>query len=496
VSLYLRDVRIVDVANHTAGEPIDVRIDDGAITGIAERGTFTPAAADDVRECDGRWLSPGLWDNHVHVDQWAMRSKRVDLERATSAAEAARMMGQALVASPPDAGQPLIGVQFRDGLWPDAPNLSDLDAVSGSTPVVLISADVHAVWLNSAAIELYGPNAHRASDDSSGLFREEQAFALQRLSNTVPAEIVDGWVLEATRQAAKSGVVGIVDLEMSGTIDAWQRRSLRGVGVVRVECGVYPQHLDEMIDRGLRGGQRLSELISVGPFKVITDGSLNTRTAYCFDPYAGMSGEHDHGLMTVPPEELLPLMRRAVAAGFRPAVHAIGDHANALALDAFEELGCTGSIEHAQLLAWQDIPRFAALGVTASVQPEHALDDRDVADRYWAGRTDRAFPLRSLLDAGARLALGSDAPVAPLDPWRAMSAAVSRTRDGREPWHPEQAIAAGEALAASVRTRVAVGQVADLIVTDRDPVSTAAEQLRAMTITATLLAGRFTHDCL
>jgi predicted amidohydrolase YtcJ len=145
-------------------------------------------------------------------------------------------------------------------------------------------------------------------------------------------------------------------------------------------------------------------------------------------------------------------------------------------------------------LAWSDLPRFAALGVTASVQPEHALDDRDVADHYWASRTERAFMLRSLLDAGARLALGSDAPVAPLDPWLAMAAAVGRTREGREPWHPEQTITAGEALAASVRTTVAVGQVADLVVTDLDPVSATAAQLRAMPVSATLLAGSFTHD--
>jgi predicted amidohydrolase YtcJ len=479
-----------------------VRIDGGIITDIAAAGAFAPTAADEVRDLAGRWLLPGLWDNHVHFDQWALRSQRLNLETAASASEVARIVGESLASSPPAAGQPLVGVQFRDGLWPDHPTVRLLDAVSGSIPVVLISADVHAVWLNSAAIALYGMSGDvRARDgakgdrgDTSGLFREEPAFRVQRLSNTVPVDALDRAARLAADAAAKRGIVGIVDLEMGGTIDAWQRRSAGGQGVLRVECGVYPQRLQEMIDRGFRGGQELSELISVGPFKVITDGSLNTRTAYCCDPYEGMSGDHAHGLLTVTPEELLPLMRTAVAANFRPAVHAIGDRANTLALDAFEELGCTGSIEHAQLLARRDIPRFAELGVTASVQPEHALDDRDVADRYWSGRTDRAFMLRSLLDAGARLALGSDAPVAPLDSWLAMAAAVGRTRDGREPWHPEQAITAGEALAASVRTRVAVGQVADLVVTDRDPLTSSADQLREMPVAATLLAGRFTHD--
>jgi predicted amidohydrolase YtcJ len=501
VSLYLRDVRLAVDVTHAAGDSVDLRIDHVVITEIGAPGSFRPRADDEVRLLAGRWISPGLWDNHVHFDQWAMRSQRVDLERSRSAAETARIVGESLLASPPVPGQPLIGVGFRDGLWPDAPSLVVLDAVSGSTPVVLISADVHAVWVNSAAIALYGLDAdadtHTDTDThNGGLFRETQAFEIQRRCTTTSLETIDGWAFQATSEAAQRGVVGIVDLEMGGSVDSWQRRSANGGGSLRVECGVYPQYLDEIIGRGLRGGQQLNELISVGPLKVITDGSLNTRTAYCFDAYEGLTGAHDHGLSTVTLGELVPLMRRGVDAGFRPAVHAIGDHANTMALDAFEEIGCRGSIEHAQLLTWSDLPRFAALGVTASVQPEHALDDRDVADHFWAGRTDRAFMLRSLLDAGARLALGSDAPVAPLDPWVAMAAAVGRTREGREPWHPEQSITAAEALAASVRTSVSVGQVADLVVTDLDPRSATAAQLRTMPVSATLLAGNFTHDWL
>ena len=191
-------------------------------------------------------------------------------------------------------------------------------------------------------------------------------------------------------------------------------------------------------------------------------------------------------------------MRRAHAAGIRPAVHAIGDSANSLALDVFEAVGCTGSIEHAQLLTEADVARFARLGVTASVQPEHALDDRDVADRYWAGRTDRAFRLADLLAAGVTLALGSDAPVAPLDPWLAIAAAVGRTRGDRAAWHPDQAISRQAALAASARGRhaIAVGQPADLAICGIDPFVASIADLRRMPVAATLLGGRFTHNTL
>jgi predicted amidohydrolase YtcJ len=179
-------------------------------------------------------------------------------------------------------------------------------------------------------------------------------------------------------------------------------------------------------------------------------------------------------------------------------VHAIGDRANAIALQAFARTGARGSIEHAQLLDDADVRRFAQLAVVASVQPEHALDDRDVADRYWAGRTRRAFPLRSLLDAGAVLTFGSDAPVAPLDPWLAIGAAVHRTRDQRPRWHPEQEITVAEALAASMATgrpgaALSPGDPADLLVLDADPFTADAGVLRAMPVAATMLGGEWTH---
>jgi predicted amidohydrolase YtcJ len=177
-------------------------------------------------------------------------------------------------------------------------------------------------------------------------------------------------------------------------------------------------------------------------------------------------------------------------------VHAIGDRCNHEVLEVFGRLGIAGTIEHAQLVDVRDMANFGRLGITASVQPEHAMDDRDIADRYWADRVGGAFAFRSLLDSGAMLQLGSDAPVAPLDPWIALSAGVFRSRDGREPWHPEQRIPLDAALAASTRTTVSVGQPADLAVLDADPRSCDAAGLRAMPVAATFVAGRMTWNAL
>ncbi len=460
--MILRNLRL-------GGRVLDLRIEAGVITEIG-------AALGDGDDFDGRWVSPGLWDNHVHFTQWTLTSQRIDLSAATSAEEAA-----ALVAG---AGDLIIGANFRDGLWPDAPSREILDATTGGTPAVLVSADLHSVWLNSAALRQFGHTDH-----PTGLLSENEAFAVHEHLATMPDETVDRWGRTAASEAAARGVVGIVDLEMTWNLDTWQRRVASGHDALRVEFGVYTHDLERAIAQGLRTGRSIDPLVTVGPYKVLTDGSLNTRTAYTWDPYEDGS----HGMLTVPPEKLMPLLQRAAGSGLTPAVHAIGDHANTLALDAFASLGIRGRIEHAQLLSESDYPRFAQLGVEVSVQPEHAMDDRDVSEKYWAGRTARLYPFRSLLDAGATLLFGSDAPVAPLDPWVSMAAAVTRERDGRAPWHPEQRITNAEALAASTRTTVGVGQPADLVITELDPLTTTGEALRRMPVAATLLGGRYTY---
>lgn len=461
------------------GTVTDLVIADGVIVAIDDG-----LHGDEVIDLDGRHLVPGLWDEHVHLSQHAMVQRRVDLSTATSAVEAAQIMA---AAPRPGSDLPFTGYGFRDGLWPDEPTAALLDAFV-TEPTVLVSGDLHCAWLNSAALERFGHAGH-----PTGILREDEAFPIAAALQDVPDDVLDAWVGEAAASAASRGVVGVVDLEMADTIGAWVRRFAAGFSTLRVEAGVYTGQLDAAIAAGHRTGERLGDLLTVGPFKVLIDGSLNTRTAYCVEEYPGL---HSRGLLTVQPAELLALLSKATDAGFVPAVHAIGDEANRLALDAFEQVGVGGRIEHAQLLREADYSRFAELGVAASVQPEHAMDDRDVADRYWAGRTGRAFVLRSLLDAGATLLLGSDAPVAPLDPWVTIAAAVTRSREGREPWHPEQSITVAEAIAASSRTTVEVGQPADLAIVELDPQTASGDELRLMPVAGTLLAGEWTYSAL
>lgn len=469
-------------------DPVDIHLAAGRIVDIAPAEALPRRGA--VLDADGGWLIPGLWDHHVHTVQWALVAQRVGLGEASSAADAAALMGRAPVL---DDGR-RIGTGFRDALWPDAMTLAALDAATGEIPTYLINADVHSVWLNSAAHRREG-----FRPDASGVLREEPAFEISRRLNAADPRVGDRLVRAALELAASRGIVGVVDLDMAWNAEAWARRVDAGFDTTRIRFGIYPDQLERALSEGISSGDALDAagLIRVGALKVITDGSLGTRTAACSHAYP--DDPHNRGVLTVPPDALVELMTRATGGGLECAVHAIGDVANSHALDAFASTGATGTIEHAQLVAHADIPRFGRLGIGASVQPEHAMDDRDLTDTIWATQTGIPYPLRSLAATGANLLFGSDAPVAPLDPWAAMAAAVFRTRDGRPAWQPAEGVDAAIALAASTRggslsgSALFPGDTADLAIVDRDPLAASEPHLRATVVRATMIAGRLTH---
>lgn len=463
-----------------------------------------PARFDEqVIEGGGRWAMPGLWDQHVHMLQWTRTQQRLDLSRTADPADVTRIVGEHIARMPAgESGSTVWGYGYRLAGWSRQPTVAELDAVSGDHPVVLVSGDAHNGWLNSRALRLVGLAPRGAPVDENEWF---SAFA--RLDDLPgAAEETDAAYRTAVSDAAARGVVGIVDMEWGspGYLD-WPERFARGVDRLRVRTATYPDRLEEVIGAGLRSGQELpggGGLLTMGPLKIISDGSLNTRTAYCFEPYADAESlEFPRGKQNCSLEELVRLMRRARESGLETAVHAIGDAAVAAALDAFETTGAPGSIEHAQLVRMADIRRMGRLRVRASVQPAHLLDDRDVTQKCWPDRADRCFPLRDMAEAGVQLSLGSDAPVAPLDPWLAIAAAVHRSADEREPWNPGQSLTVPEALAASTdgQGTLARGTRGDVILLDADPLRlfedtacTSAHML-GVRVAATLVAGRPTH---
>ncbi len=453
-----------------AGPPVDLTVGAGRVLRIQpveDRRAGDPADLESV-DLDGSTVLPGLWDGHVHSRQWALRRHGLDLTLVSSAAAAARR----IVGSGP--GDPVV-IAFGAALMRWTPH-KDLLAEE-SRPVLIQAGDLHSAWLNQPALDLAG-----FSDHPTGLLREADGFAAVAALCARPELQADAWVLESMAEAAARGVVGIVDFEMADNLADWTRRADVGRLPTRVECSI-PRHLAELaVAHGHRTGGVAADRVTVGPVKLFLDGSLTSGTA------ARSPGQPT----LIPPDDVSRLVGELAGHGLQCAIHAIGEQATTVALDAFAGTRGGGRIEHAQLVRITDLPRFAAHDVVASVQPGHLTGDRDL--ELWASRgTTGAYPYAALLAAGARLELGSDAPVVPLDPWATIAAAVQRTADERPPWIAGQRLSVTEALAASTRGRTvpAIGDPADLVVVGadfgRDPTRLAATEVHA-----TMVDGRWT----
>jgi predicted amidohydrolase YtcJ len=443
----------------------------------------------------GRCVLPGFTDSHVHFPTWAVAQGEVRLEGTTSLGEAVERVRDAL---PETSGTWLRGRGWRSGDWSPAvePTKHELDAIAPDRPVALMARDSHSVWLNSAALaradgDLQVPGGVVELDERgepTGVLREESCWQFRdRYIETTDDEYVAA-MRSAMKLAASRGITAVHDKDgWLGALRFWQRLDADDALILRVWQSLPAEKADELAD-----------------VKAFMDGTLGSQTARMLD---------GSGVEITSREGLEEHIRNGARAGFPIAVHAIGDLANRDALDAFEAtrsewkpLGLRQRIEHAQLLAPEDLPRFAELGVAASVQFSHAPSDRDLADRFWAGLDSEPYLFRSLLESGAVLANGSDAPIEELDPLLGIRAGVLRTLDEREAWHSEQALTVEQALHATTvapawlardehrRGKLVPGQLADLVVLDRDPLACDAEELAEVQVVATMLGGIWTHN--
>jgi predicted amidohydrolase YtcJ len=476
--------------------------------GVHETALASPERVD----LGGRCVLPGFCDAHVHFPTWAAALDEVRLEGTRSLDEALARVREALTTAP--EGGWLRGRGWRSGDWSPAvePTRQDLDAIAGDRPVALQARDSHSLWLSSAALALANGDLQVEGGvvevdergEPTGVLREECAWHFRdRYARPSEDELV-----AASRAGLKianaRGVTAVHDKDgWIGALAVFQRLQADGVLSLRVWESHPKDELDALLALPVRGGFG-GELLRLGYVKAFMDGTLGSQTARLLD---------GSGVEITSKEELADAIVRAAGHGFPVAVHAIGDRANRDALDAFEETRSVWSaqrlrprIEHAQLLAPEDLPRFAGLGVAASVQFSHAPSDRDLADRFWTGKTDGAYAFRSLWDSGALLANGSDAPIEELDPWAGVCAGVLRTIDGRPAWHPEQRLTLGEALIATCvnpawlegeerrRGKLLPGYLADLVVVDRDPFDLEPEELPLVKVVATMLGGRWVHN--
>jgi predicted amidohydrolase YtcJ len=386
---------------------------------------------------------------------WALNRGRVELAGLVTQEE---VLARVAAAAPLQGW--IIGQGWDANRWSSPPHRLALDAVQQG-PVYLDSLDVHAAWLNSAALaaaritgdtpDPFGGRIVRdANGDPTGLLLER---AVELVTPHLPepsAPALDDALRNAQVEAHRLGVTGIHDVESMAVLEAFGR--LKASGQLRLRVLFHPPvaALSRLIAGGARSGQG-SEWLTLGGVKMFLDGSLGSRTAWMLEPYAGT---RDRGMPITGESEVRDAMTTAAAAGIASTVHAIGDAAVRRALTLLSDLPrlpIPHRIEHFQCVHPGDLDRAPRSGIVLSMQPAHMLTDIDLVDRHWGSRGRGAYAFRSFLQRGARLVFGSDVPVASLDPRGGIHAALERRGFNGAPaqgWRPEEKLTFAEAVAA------------------------------------------------
>ena len=471
-----------------------------------------------VLDAAGATLTPGLTDAHVHFVPWARSRRQPDLHGARSRAEALARVRASLEAESVD-GAPLVGRGWDESEWAEPPERAALDAIAPRRPVLLHRHDFHALWVNSAALAAAGvardtpdPEGGRferdASGEPTGLVREHAVRAFLALEDRAGPAVDEALLDDAAGALHAEGVTSVHDYQRNETDARWMR-ALAARHRLRVLQHVGPEQVRDAAASGRRSGEG-DAWFRWGALKLFADGTLGSRTAALLAPYD--DAPHT-GMELLAREALAGEVALAVRAGFSVAIHAIGDAAVRNALDAIERhraalalLPLPPRIEHVQLLSSEDVPRFASLGVAASMQPQHFTSDAPVARRAWGLRCRNAYAWRTLGQAGASLAFGSDAPVEPPLARLGLASAVGRLTADGVPLEPGEAISLDAALAAytSGAARLAggglgrgvleAGAPADLVVWDRDLHAASPRELATAKPRWTVLAGEIVYE--
>lgn len=480
----------------------------------------------------GRAAFPGFIDAHVHFAWWALRREQVDLSDASSPEQAMAKVAERVAQTPP--GTWILGGGFDRNVWPGAawPTRQMLDAVAPQHPVMLNSHDHHSIWVNTLALRLAGVTAETPDPPGGRIARDPitgepigilSESAVQLVQRVVPSPTLSQAVAamrEAQPLAWAAGLTSIHEIHDTDDMMAFRAfQALRRAGELglRVYQHVPASRLEAFIQAGVQSGFG-DEWVRIGGVKFFIDGALGSRTADMLEPYIG---EPDNrGVPIMDKEAMLEQALRASRAGLSVSVHAIGDRANRSILDVLEAVRrdeeangrcrLRHRIEHVQILHPDDLPRLAQLDVIASMQPIHATSDMLIAERFWGPERCRlAYAWRSLLDTGARLAFGSDAPVEPLDVLAGIHAAVTRRRPdgapGPDGWQPQERITAMEAVRAytlgaayasgeeMIKGTLTPGKLADMVVLSRDITACPAEEILSTRVEVTILGGQIVY---
>jgi predicted amidohydrolase YtcJ len=478
-----------------------------------------------VIELGGRLVVPGFNDAHVHFLDGGFGLLSVDLRDAKDEAEFARRIGEHTRALP--RGAWILNGNWDHERWPSQalPTRQVIDAVTPEHPVFVNRLDGHMALANSLALRLAqvtrdtpdpegGVIVRDASGEPTGILKDNAQSLVAPLIPEPGREMNLRAARTALREAAEKGVTTIQDNSSVDALPTYQELRERGELTARFYVWRGIEALGPLKQAGVRSGIG-DDWIRLGALKILSDGSMGAGTAAFFEPYADEPGTR--GLLIYPPEDLTAMIVEADAARFQLAVHAIGDRANGLVLDAFEKAAKANGprdrrfrIEHAQVVRKADLARYKAQGVIASIQPSHCIDDMRWAEkRIGRGRTRDAYNFRSFAAAGIPVAFGTDWYVEPLDPRLGLYAAVTREFAAGGPpggWFPEERIGLEEALdfytrgsayaefAEARKGTLEPGKLADLAVFAADLLQLPPAAILSTPVDLTVVGGRIVYE--
>lgn len=523
------DVRTMDPDNPHA-TAVAVRGGTIAVVGddAAARALIGPKTT--VIELHGETVIPGLVDGHCHLYGLGTDLDIISVRDTASAAEAAKLVGAAAKTM---QGEWIAGRGWDQNKWPGQafPSHAELDAVIADRPVILRRIDGHAVWVNAEAMKRAGITAttqdppggkiiRDASGAPTGVFVDNAMDLIDAVVPPASPQVIAARIKHAAKVAVAAGITGVNEMGIDDDTVATYRELIAGdegvAGAARaVPLRVYayllgdPSHPEELARRAPDPGDGRFALRGV---KFFVDGALGSRGARLLADYSDDPG--NRGLWVTEPDVLAKAVDAAVGNGWQVAIHAIGDAGNRAVLDAYDQALAAHPgdrrlrIEHVQVIAPDDIPRLAKLGVIASMQPTHATSDMPWAEqRIGPERIKGAYAWRTIMNSGATIVAGSDFPVEGVSPLLGIYAAVTRQDAKGQPpggWYPDQKMTLDEAIAAftvapayaafaeNERGRVKVGMAGDLTIFDRSLV--AGPELLATGVRATVVAGEVVYQ--
>jgi hypothetical protein len=496
---------------------------DGKIVYVGDDATARAMLRPDGEAADlrGSCVIPGLTDAHLHFMWYALSFQAVTVETPTRE-EALANVAERVACTPP--GKWIRGRGWNHNVWDGKfPTAALLDRIAPLHPVTLDAKSGHALWVNSRALALAritadtpdprgGQIVRDAHGQPTGVLLEEAMKLVQQIVPDPSADELAAAMRHALPLAHRAGLTGIHDFDTPLAFQAFQVLQQRGELTLRVNKNILVDYLADALRVGLRTGFG-SDWLRVGNVKLFADGALGPRTALMLEGYT--SAPDETGIATKNVAEMREIVRQASAGGLACAIHAIGDKANRDVLDIYAEgkgqeargKRLRHRIEHVQVLHPADVGRFAELGVVASMQPVHATSDMLMAEHYWGQRCANAYALRSVLESGAVVALGSDCPVEVLDPLVGIHAAVTRRRadgsPGPDGWHPEQRLTVeqavrgftwGAAYAATMEDKLGsleAGKLADMTILDQDIFAINPMEILNTRVVGTIVGGKF-----